>query len=246
MKFLKTKELAEKWGIDPSRILRLAREGRIDGARLFGNNWMFPEDAKKPDDRRSTKEPDPFFRLPEYLNFEESDYSPPLSAEETLFRKGQKAFHACRPDDAEAILLPLSENAKSRYLRLSALYYLCYLAILNRHLDFDTVFTALKQELDKPDPYRKEMRLLLYLFEADFACYDTLLQEFSIGPDSVYHPSAFPSLIPLSLLPIENGNFSLLSKLRYDTYELLCQQLARDGYFYQEQVVNRHICFQNY
>jgi len=52
MDYISTKELALKWEIDPSRIVRLAKAGRIPGAMLVGNSWMFPADTERLPDRR--------------------------------------------------------------------------------------------------------------------------------------------------------------------------------------------------
>ena len=58
MKYLNTKEVAEKWNINDRRVRVLCEEGRVEGALKVGRNWMIAEDASKPYDarRKSNKE----------------------------------------------------------------------------------------------------------------------------------------------------------------------------------------------
>ena len=52
MEQLTIKEIAKKWGISERRVNVLCQEGRIDGAKKFGNTWAIPADAVKPSDLR--------------------------------------------------------------------------------------------------------------------------------------------------------------------------------------------------
>ncbi|MCK5762357.1 MAG: helix-turn-helix domain-containing protein, partial [Candidatus Izimaplasma sp.] len=52
MKYLSTKEIAEKWGINDRRVRVLCEEGRVKEAMKVGRNWMIAEDATKPYDAR--------------------------------------------------------------------------------------------------------------------------------------------------------------------------------------------------
>lgn len=52
MEYLTTVQIAEKWNISRRRVSKLCSESRIEGAKLMGNIWIVPEDAKKPEDRR--------------------------------------------------------------------------------------------------------------------------------------------------------------------------------------------------
>lgn len=51
-----TKEIAQKWGVSVTWVTILCKKGRIEGAVRDGNRWYIPEDAKKPDDKRSHKD----------------------------------------------------------------------------------------------------------------------------------------------------------------------------------------------
>ncbi len=52
MEQLTIKEVAKLWGISERRINVLCQEGRIEGAKKFGNTWAIPSDAVKPTDLR--------------------------------------------------------------------------------------------------------------------------------------------------------------------------------------------------
>lgn len=52
MRYLSTKETAEKWGIGERRVQRLCNQGRIPGVIRIGSTWGIPEDAPKPKDAR--------------------------------------------------------------------------------------------------------------------------------------------------------------------------------------------------
>ena len=52
MEYLTAAQTAEKWNISRRRASKLCSEGRIEGAKLMGNVWLVPENAKKPEDKR--------------------------------------------------------------------------------------------------------------------------------------------------------------------------------------------------
>jgi len=239
MEYISTKELAKRWGVDPSRILRLVREGRIEGAVLFGNNWMFPGDVKKPADRRRRKEDQTKtevpFRFPFFADRGENDFDPPLSPEEKTLRRAQLLFHDYRFDEAEKLLIPLAAGAANRYVRIYAMEHRCSIAMYQNRPDFDSLLQDFYFALSGDFPYRKEMLLTRYGLESDMCYYRSLIEDFSVDPAYSYHPSVYHYLNLLSFLPIENGDFTLLSKLRYETYEILCQQMEHDGAFYFAQ-----------
>ncbi|NLF46392.1 MAG: helix-turn-helix domain-containing protein [Syntrophomonadaceae bacterium] len=58
MDAMTTKDAADQWGITPRQVQLLCAQGRIPGAVRFGNAWVIPLDAKKPEDRRGKKKKD--------------------------------------------------------------------------------------------------------------------------------------------------------------------------------------------
>lgn len=50
--YVSTQETAQRWGVSPRYVQRLAAAGRLAGAKRYGNYWMIPADAEKPSDPR--------------------------------------------------------------------------------------------------------------------------------------------------------------------------------------------------
>ncbi len=52
MKYIGTKEISKKWGINDRRVRILCEEGRIESAMKVGKSWLISEDEGKPYDAR--------------------------------------------------------------------------------------------------------------------------------------------------------------------------------------------------
>lgn len=52
MDYLPIQELSDRWNISKRRIQILCKEGRIEGAKMIGNMWVVPSEAKRPGDAR--------------------------------------------------------------------------------------------------------------------------------------------------------------------------------------------------
>lgn len=52
MDYLPIQDFSTKWNISKRRIQILCRDGRIYGAKMIGNMWVIPKDAKRPSDAR--------------------------------------------------------------------------------------------------------------------------------------------------------------------------------------------------
>ncbi len=52
MKMTTVQQISLKWGVSVRYIQSLCKQGRIPGAKRFGLNWMIPEDAVRPVDKR--------------------------------------------------------------------------------------------------------------------------------------------------------------------------------------------------
>lgn len=53
--YLSLREMSEKWGVSERRINQYCTQGRIPGAQKFGKSWAIPEDARKPEDPRRSR-----------------------------------------------------------------------------------------------------------------------------------------------------------------------------------------------
>jgi len=241
MQYITSAQAAEKWGISTNRVTMLAKNGQILGAKKVGHQWMIPENADKPADGRTkaAKEnlpSDAPFRFPLYLNFQEESYSPPLSDEERLLRNAAQAFYACRFDEAEELLAPLCSKDVNIYVRQAALFLRCYLAVYTPVEEyFDALLYDWNAALSEDFPYKKEMLLLRSAFVLDYGYYKPIFEGFCVDPNYPYHSSVQYILFLIALVPIESGKLSLLSEIRYDTQELLCQLMERDGHFFEAQ-----------
>ena len=51
--YISARETAKKWNISQRRVATLCNEKRVDGAMFVGNMWIIPDDAIKPQDRRT-------------------------------------------------------------------------------------------------------------------------------------------------------------------------------------------------
>lgn len=53
MNFFNAKQFSEIWSISERRIIKLCKDGRIDGAIKNGRQWLIPENTLKPSDKRA-------------------------------------------------------------------------------------------------------------------------------------------------------------------------------------------------
>lgn len=58
LSYMTANEAAEKWNISHRRVLTLCKDSRIKDVAMLGNMWIIPIDATKPEDARTTKQPD--------------------------------------------------------------------------------------------------------------------------------------------------------------------------------------------
>lgn len=55
MKYLSIHEMSEKWNMKERKITALCRDERFPGTCKIGKEWMIPNDALKPIDKRTKK-----------------------------------------------------------------------------------------------------------------------------------------------------------------------------------------------
>lgn len=56
IKYLTVKEAGEKWNISGRMVTYYCETGRINGAEKKGDLWLVPEEAVKPNDKRTRAE----------------------------------------------------------------------------------------------------------------------------------------------------------------------------------------------
>ena len=52
--YMTVKEASMKWGISERQVQVLCRNGKIEGVSKLGRNWLIPNEAEKPIDKRVT------------------------------------------------------------------------------------------------------------------------------------------------------------------------------------------------
>lgn len=128
---LSTKELAIKWNISQSRIVRLAKAGRIEGASLIGKSWIFPDNVERlPDNRRkenkAIERKIPFrFPLYFYYNYSPEEINAKFTNEEKGLYEAEGLFFAGKFKECSDKLETLKKQIKDRHVYIGALYYLC-------------------------------------------------------------------------------------------------------------------------
>lgn len=131
MDYISTKELAEKWQISESRIVRLAKAGRIKGAKLVGKSWLFDPDSEKPQDGRKkenkAKDKSLTFRFPLYLytNYSDDEINNEFTNDEKILYQSELLFFNGEYKKCYNLLNSLLKTTKDTYVRFGALYHYC-------------------------------------------------------------------------------------------------------------------------
>jgi len=173
--YISTKELAKKWQIDTSRVVRLAKTGRIPGAVLIGNTWMFPADTERlPDNRRKENKhspaPQPFrFPLYFYVRGTEKMLSRFSPDERTLY-DAEQAYTGGRYAACCETLNKTAARTTDKTVRIGALYVMCMSYLYMRQFSKATLcFREIQDLLGKDIPHKRELSLLLHDLESYFA-----------------------------------------------------------------------------
>jgi len=248
MKYLSTKEAAQRWGISQRRVSILASQGRIEGAKLVANRWLIPENANKPDDfRSSNKKTDgekyvfPF--IIGCVNSEEQikNFTPEEAELYKLCTVYEAGDFATSRKIAEKLL-----KSKNRYIRIGALYHLPVICMYTQ--DFEMInkyFILFKTEILNSSEHAAELKLIL----------DALSSELVSAYDyEVSFDSNSPSDYPAELMPLIAANvlFADLVKLAsgkeaHDVtpYEFICQTAEADGYYFYAMLIHTYLGLYN-
>jgi len=236
MQYISVKEAAARWHIDPSRVGRLAREGRIEGAIISGHGWMIPDDAEKPSDRRirqaKAESQKVFFRFPLYVNSEEKDFVPPLSKEEATLRRAQKDFYSCEFQRAKDVFETLSEKAENIGVKISAMFFMCVLsAEYNLKIDWKSYYDRMEKLLSEDFPHKQELSLFLPWLEFLFGQHNNVHKKLPCEPMYDLHPSAWYLNAFLSVFFYQEHPVQKTP----EPFETLCRLSERDGYYVEAQ-----------
>lgn len=187
MNYLSTRELSELWNISISRVVRLAKTGRIPGAKLVGKSWMFPADSRKPDDRRKKdcvidpEEQHFHFPLYFYTSLSETEVKNDFSEDELSLYQAEKLFYTGNFSEAVEICDRLNALCKDRIVRYGALYHLCIGNIYLRYYQkaFQH-FHEICRLFSNEHQYARELEFLIHDLETYFTGNQFYLENFSI------------------------------------------------------------------
>lgn len=194
MDLISTKELAERWQISESRIVRLAKAGRIPGAELVGKSWIFPPDTEKPADRRRKEnklEAQNVFRFPLYLysGYSEEEIKKEFTADERALYKGELLFFSGEYQKCHDLLTVLAGSTTDRYVRFGALYHLSLASVyLYRCGMANYYYYEIRSLYINETAHKKEMDFLIRNLESYFVGNNYYIEDFRIDMQTPYPP----------------------------------------------------------
>jgi len=238
MDYLTVKEASILWKMDVSKIGKLIRQGRINGAIKAGNYWLIPKGESRPLDGRTKQAKgeteDIFFRFPLYLNLAEDAYIPQLSKEEIELSRAQKATLACDFNLAIETLDKLIGQSDNIYIKLSSLFFRCYNSLcFEGGQDFLLYFNQIYSLLTKDFPHKKEMELFIPWLESSCAQYRVASDLFKIDAAYNYDESTYHFAQLLSFYHLLGNKIQTLDMKSLDVYEIACRQFEYDKCFYE-------------
>jgi len=252
MEYISVKEAAARWGIDPSNIGKLARKGRIDGAKIVGRNWLIPSNAPKPLDGRTRQAKSASaqiaFRFPLFANFEKDDFVPPLTPEEAELYCAQKDFFICNFQEAKSRFEQLTRNAGNIYVKICAHFFMCILsAVYDPGISWDYYYGSMNLLLSQDFPYKQEMKLLPLWLDIIIGQFMKILNQNDCEPQYEYHPSAWNMHLFLSSFQYFANKFVNSDPQNIRLFETMCLIMERDGYYVEAQEMHLGLfAFDNY
>lgn len=248
MEFISAKEASRLWGIDPSRIGKLARSGRIEGAKIVGRNWLIPKNAQKPIDgrTRTAKEnkTDTFFRFPLFVNSPVESFAPPLSKEEAALRQAQVDFYHCDFEKAKVLFEALAENAETIYVKICAQFFMCVLsAVYDINISWETYYCSMNLLLSEEFPRKKEMELFLPWLDVIVGQFGRIPQKLNTAPAYEYHPSSWYMNAYLSIFNFDRKSTEATNANCTEPFGTLCRIMERDGHYVEAQALHMILFF---
>lgn len=169
MEYITTKEASTKWGISPTRITILAKEGRIPGAQKFGKNWLIPASATKPPElnanhSRSKKKETSVFSFPLYHFRPDYNYikeNIPTEQQQRLL-SAESAVLECRYNDAYPILNSILQSPEDISTEIGGLWNILICCIvLNKPKDFSRFYLRLQMIFSNDFQYKDNYLIIL-------------------------------------------------------------------------------------
>lgn len=243
MEYIGTVEAGAQWGLTSARVRTLAREGKIEGAKLVGKSWMIPANAEKPVDGRSKQArnaPDPKaeghpFKFPLFLLQQGSIEAHPerFTEEERALYQAQLLVAACKMKQALEPLSALARSCENPYVRAGALHDLCLCHLcLGNPAQFYYWVGELYAQVAQEERHVKEMELLLVELDSYYKGNDGFRNLPVFDLDEAYDNGVWSFLASsasyIAVLDCMSGR-GVTSAL---SHELNCHTLERQGDYY--------------
>lgn len=231
-----------------SRILILAKSGRLKGAHRVGKVWVFPADIEKPVDMRTTAgkaNPDEgYFRFPLYLynGYTEQQIETQLTRDERELYYAQKSFLNEDYSGAYLTLRRLSSEASQIPVRAGAMFYLCRTCIaLHNHREYVETYEKLKTLVSGDIPYARELTLMMYELDTYTKGVKFYIDNYHLDMSTPYHISMHNYLVVITAFSRLMANLD--GKLEYDTapYELMCMRMEDEKNYYTAMKLHMYI-----
>jgi len=246
MNYLSSKQTSELWGISPRRIVLLASQGRIEGARQIDGRWFIPENAAKPSNPRARKTV-PASESRRYIypyilacvNSEEQirQFTPEEAELYRLCLVYETGDFQQARSIAEALLT--SDNP---YIRLGALYHLpsCCMYLF----DYDALkeYTALfRTAIRNVDMHRDELFTLSCAFDSELVSGSEIINSVDAFQIHLF-PDELLALVSVQELFANLVRFNLSgNELDTAVYEILCRSAEVQGYYFCAMLMHLYL-----
>lgn len=245
MKYLSAKEVAIIWNISGARVRELAKKGRIPGAQVVGNSWMIPEDAIKPTDARTKNfESNEYayrFPLTIFGNYSDQEILQ-FSEEEKILHQAQVFYCSCDMNNAKFLLEKLVKTTENLYVRIGALYFLCFTYMHTREFfkledSLHSIKCLFEKNFDKKDELYCILDDLLSVFDS------SRLDLTATRTDNKYKCSKNAVVFKIVTETCRELTMSLYNQthVKPDSFELTCQYLEAEGYAIPAMYLHHYI-----
>jgi len=246
MDFISVKDAAARWGLTVGRINVLANEGRIPGAQRIGRSWMIPAAAEKPADGRYKQQLQTgkqyHFPMLIFSNYQDQSFLQGLSADEQKLLEGQLACEACDFDQALEIMKELVNNSRQFYVRIGALFFLCYMAPnMNQPDLFKNCYKQLRDILATDFLHREDYQTFMMDIDSLYLGNQVFVENFDLNNVQNYSADAMPYLTIQSTY--KDVVCSVLDRIPMSTniYSLLCENYEQNHMYISAQYMHIYI-----
>ncbi len=247
MNYLSTNQISALWGISPRRIVFLASQGRIKGAKKVDGRWFIPEDSIKPADprtleRSASQDDSDDYIFPFLLACVHSEAQISLFSEEEkqlyelcmVYERGN--FQQAR-ELAEKLL-----SANNLYVRIGALYHLpgicLYLADYEATERYSILFRTACLSCSE---HKAEIAFLLKGFDSEFVSVSEFANTIN-DEDINYLPDSLLPLVCSWKLFADFARFSISgAKADFSQHEICCRMIEAQGYFFDAMYMHLYL-----